>query len=153
MLTIEQRISNIRYQLESMEAQLRTFDNKIDYSTVYLDIDEVKELTVVVEEEETTWERISGGFMESLEDIGDGFKEFGIWVAVNSPYMALWIAVFAVIIIIIRVSYRRSVAKKAKKQAVNNSTGNSNARNNYAYNGNINMDNSAGTYCGYEEIG
>ncbi len=126
MLTIEQRLSNIRYQLESMEAQLRTFDNKVDYSTIYLNIDEVKELTVVVEEEETTWQRISGGFMESLEDIGDGFKEFGIWVAVNSPYMVLWIVVFAVIIVIIRVSYRRSIAKKAKKQAGKNE-GNSNA--------------------------
>ena len=36
------RLSEVRYQLESIESQLRTFDNRIDYSTVYLYIDEVE---------------------------------------------------------------------------------------------------------------
>ena len=58
IITIEQRLSNVRYQIESMEAQLRTYDNKVDYSTVHLDVSEVKELTPV--HEETLWERISG---------------------------------------------------------------------------------------------
>ena len=35
IITIEGRLSEVRYQLESMESQLRTYDNKIDYSTVY----------------------------------------------------------------------------------------------------------------------
>lgn len=116
MLTIEERISDIRYQLESMEARLRTYDNKVNYSTIYLEIDEVEELTPVVVEEETTWERISNGFMESLREIGDGLKEIGIWFAINSPYLVLWVVVIFVFVLIIRLSYRRSIKKKAKKQ-------------------------------------
>ena len=33
IITIEQRLSDVRYQLESMESQLRSYDNRVDYST------------------------------------------------------------------------------------------------------------------------
>ena len=49
IITIESRLSEVRYQLESMESQLRTYDNKIDYSTVYLNISEVEVFTPVSE--------------------------------------------------------------------------------------------------------
>lgn len=87
IIMIEDRLSDVRYELESMESQLRTYDNKVDYSTVYLYVDEVKELTPV--SEETVWQRISGGFGESLKDIGNGFVEFVIWFVVNLPYLAM----------------------------------------------------------------
>lgn len=88
IITIEERLSNVRYQLESMESQLRTFDNQVDYSTVYLDIEEVEIYTPV--EEESAWEQISTGFMESIEDIGDGLADFGIWFVIHIPYMVVF---------------------------------------------------------------
>lgn len=95
IITIEQRLSDVRYQLESMESQLRTYDNQVEYSTVYLYIGEVEVLTPV--EEETVGERISSGFMESLDNIGEGFVEFGIWFVIHIPYLvlgAIFIAAF-----------------------------------------------------------
>ena len=97
IITIEQRLSDVRYQLESMESQLRTYDNQVDYSTVYLSIEEVEIFTPV--EEETVWERISGGFMESLDNIGNGFVEFGIWFIIHIPYLVLW-AVFVTVFVL-----------------------------------------------------
>ena len=44
--------------------------DRVDYSTVYLYIDEVEVYTPV--EEETVWERISTGFVDSLKNIGEG---------------------------------------------------------------------------------
>ena len=32
IITIESRLSDVRYQIESMESQLRTYDNQVDYS-------------------------------------------------------------------------------------------------------------------------
>ncbi|MBR6851038.1 MAG: DUF4349 domain-containing protein, partial [Lachnospiraceae bacterium] len=70
MITIENRISNLRYQIESMESQLRTYDNKVDYTTVKLHVTEVQELTEIVEPEPepdpTTWDRIADGFSDNL---------------------------------------------------------------------------------------
>lgn len=112
IITIEDRLSNVRYQLESMESQLRTIDNQVDYSTVYLDISEVKELTPVVEQ--TVWERISSGFVESVRDVGDGAVELCIWFLVNIPYFIIWAAVITVVVLIIK-KLRKN--KKKKKDA------------------------------------
>ncbi len=113
IITIEQRLSNVQYQIESMEAQLRTYDNKVDYSTVYLDVSEVKELTPV--QEETLWERISGGFMEDLKGIGNGGLEIVVWLAVHIPTLLLWTLVIALFILWIRWYMKRSRQKAEKK--------------------------------------
>ena len=111
IITIESRLSNVRYQIESMESQLRTYDNKVDYSTVYLNVDEVKELTPVVEE--TALQRIANGFVDSLKEIRDGLTEFAIWFVVNIPYFILWIIIFVVVILLIKVFAK--VLKKSKE--------------------------------------
>ena len=110
IIRIEDRLSDVRYQLESMEAQLRTYDNKVDYSTVYLTVEEVKDLTPVVEE--TVWQRIAGGFVESLEDIGNGFVEWGIWFVVHIPYMVIWAVVIVVAVVVVKTIRKKRRAKK-----------------------------------------
>ena len=41
VIALEERLSEIRYQLESMESQLKLYDNQVDYSTVSIHISEV----------------------------------------------------------------------------------------------------------------
>lgn len=117
IITLENRLSTVRYQIESMESQLRTYDNKVDYSTVYLSIDEVKELTPV--EEKTALERIGDGFMESLEDIGSGAAEFGIWFLIHIPYFVLWGILIAAAVLIFRLVRKvtgKPLGRKKKAQ-------------------------------------
>lgn len=116
ILTIESRLTEVRYQLESMEAQLRTYDNKINYSTIELYVEEVVELTPVAER--TAWQRIGDGFMESLQDIGDGLVEFGIWFIVNIPYFILWAVIIIIIIMVIRGLKKVIKSGKKKKGAM-----------------------------------
>lgn len=117
VLTIEDRLTTVRYQLESMESQLRVMDNQVEYSTVYLYISEVKELTPVEVEEETAWQRISEGFMNSLRSIGHGFSEFGIWFLIHIPQLVIWAAVIAVVVILIKRRRKKKAAKKAAREA------------------------------------
>lgn len=107
ILTIESRLSELRYQLESMESRLRTFDNQVDYSTVRMDISEVRELTPVAEK--TDLERIREGFMESLKEIVDGVKEAMIWFLAHLPYVILW----GLVILLLVFWFRRRRKKKA----------------------------------------
>lgn len=101
MITIESRLGEVRYQLESMNSQLRTFDNQVDYSTVHINISEVIELTPVVEL--TDGERIAQGFSKSVADVLYGIKEFFINLIINIPYIIVWVIVIAVILVIIRI--------------------------------------------------
>lgn len=112
ILAIEDKLGEVRYELESMESQLRTYDNKINYSTIYLDITEVERLTPV--QEETTWDKISNGFAESLYNVCSGIKEFFIGLIINIPYIIL-IAVVLVIVLLIVLGIQKHHDKKKKK--------------------------------------
>ena len=94
MITIENRISNLRYQIESMESQLRTYDNKVDYTTVKLHVTEVQELTEIVEPEPepdpTTWDRIADGFSDNLNRVITTFTDLLVWFLSNLPSLLVW---------------------------------------------------------------
>ena len=110
MIALEERLSNVRYSLESMESSLRTIDNQVDYSTVYLNLSEVKELTPV--EEKTDLQRITEGFTGSLKDIGNGIKESAIWFVIHIPYLVIWAAVIAALVLILKKCRKKSRADK-----------------------------------------
>ena len=115
IIALEERLSNVRYQLESMEARLRTIDNQVDYATVNLNLSEVQELTPV--KDPTAWERLSEGFMGNLKAVGRGLADFCIWFVVNIPYFVIWVVVITVAVLIIRRSFRRSKEKMTAKAA------------------------------------
>lgn len=115
IITIEGRLSEVRYQLESMESQLRTYDNKIDYSTVYLSIDEVERYTPT--EEITTGERIKNGFVDSLRGVGRGISNFAIWFVVNIPYLVVWAVVIIIIVLIVKIIGKVMAKRNAKRAA------------------------------------
>lgn len=118
ILIIEDRMTTVRYQLESMESQLRTLDNKVNYSTVYLDVREVKELTPVIVEEETVWQRIGNGFMENLSDVGNGFLEFFIWFISSLPHLVIWAVIIFVAVLVIRKLHKRNKKKREEKKNI-----------------------------------
>lgn len=99
LLEIEARLTDVRYELERVTSQLRVYDNQVDYATIYLDISEVKEYTVV--EEQTVWQRIGTGFVESLKSVGNFFVEIFVFLLANLPVLvlvaaAVWLTVFLI---------------------------------------------------------
>ncbi len=112
IVTIEQRLSEVRYELESMESQLRVLDNQIDYSTVYLNIEEVHRLTQTAEE--SFFSKIGTGIQENIYQIGDSIADIVLWFLVNIPYFVVWIVVIAVIIFVWKFVKK---CRRGKKQA------------------------------------
>lgn len=92
VLLIEERLSDVNYELESYNAQKRTYDNQVDYATVHLNIQEVVELTPA--EEPSFWERISTGFADNLRNLGRDITDCAVWMIVELPYILIWAAVF-----------------------------------------------------------
>lgn len=113
IITLESRLSEVRYQIESMESQLRTYDNQVSYSTIYLNINEVTKLTPV--KEQSTWEKISTGFVESLYGVGTGILNFIIRFIISLPYLVVWAIVIFVIVLIIKL-IRKSMKKRKEKK-------------------------------------
>lgn len=114
IIALESRLSEIRYQLESFESQLRTYDNQVDYSTVYLYIDEVKVFTPIAPD--SLMPRIQKGFQRNLENIGNGFVNFVVWFLSSIPVLAVLAAIIAILALITRFIVIRTT-RRAKKRA------------------------------------
>lgn len=115
LLTIESRLTEVRYELENINSQLRVYDNKINYATIHLDISEVVEYTEP--EPENGWQRMGKGFVKSVKGVGNGLKEFFIWLVAAIPYLLLIGMIGAGIFLIIWGSIRRGRKKRAAKKA------------------------------------
>ena len=107
IISLESRLSEVRCQIESMESQLRTMDNQVSFSTVNLNVNEVTKLTPV--KEQSPWEKISTGFVRSLNDIGTGFVNFGIGFMINLPYLLLWAVIGLLAFFPARMVYRKRI--------------------------------------------
>ena len=110
LLEIESRLTDVRYELERVTSQLRVYDNQVDYATIYLDISEVTEYTVV--EEQTVWQRIGSGFLDSLKGVGNFFVEIFVFLLANLPVLVLVAAVIWGIVFWIRRAARKRKAKR-----------------------------------------
>lgn len=112
ILTLETQLSNVRYELESYNRQLRTYDNLVSYSTVTLNIQEVERMTDTQTVKKNVWSRIKTGLGDSFYNISEGFKNCFVWVIVNLPYLFLWGLLIAAAAIIGKRIYRKNNPKR-----------------------------------------
>ena len=114
LLEIESRLTDVRYELERYTSRLRTYDNQVDYATIHLNIEEVQEYTPVAEK--TTWQRITEGFADSVDDLGDSLVELTVWLIVSSPFLLVYGGGAVVIFLLVRKLRKKAKAKKAAKK-------------------------------------
>ena len=116
IVKIQSRLTEVRYQINSIESQLRTYDNKVDYSTVRLDVSEV---TIYQQAPDATaWEKISTGFRNSLHSVGTGFADFGIWFIIHIPQLIVAAVIILLAVLVIRkaLKNRRTKVKSRKTE-------------------------------------
>lgn len=116
MITIEARLSEVRYEIESIESRLRTYDNQVEYSTVDIHIEEVEVLSPQEKVQESAWERMSKGFMNNLEGVFLDIRDFFINIVIILPRL-IFICLFGVaVFFVVRFFLRR---KKKKTELIN----------------------------------
>lgn len=113
LLTIESRLSEVRYELENYGSQKRILDNQINYSTVHMTITEVERITEVGEK--SFFEEISDRFGTNLYNVSRGLREFVISLIGSLPILAVWAVFIGVIVLVIRKIFYR---KKGEKTVV-----------------------------------
>lgn len=114
LITLESRLSEIRYQIESYTGTLRRYDSQVAYSTVYLNLDEVLEYTQVIEAPQTFGERMSIALQESWADFVDNCKDFAVGFVYALPTLVVLAVIFTAVGVIIV-----AVVKKHRRQRRN----------------------------------
>ena len=104
VLTIEERISSINNELHMIENSLKNLDKRIDYSTINLDIKEVKELTDVTTV--PTKETMIEGFMSNLRATRDVLIGIGVYIVTHAVSILFAIIVILIVVLILRLIRR-----------------------------------------------
>lgn len=112
VIALEARLSEVRYQLESIESQLRTLDNQIVYSTVYLSIQEVQVLTST--DPDTIPVRIQKGLSRSFNTLKISSVDFLVWFISSLPILAVFAVLVFIAVIIFKKPLKRRKTRKQK---------------------------------------
>lgn len=119
---LTERLTEVRYNIESMESSLRLYDDLVDYATVNFSINEVSVLTPTVVVEKTPAEELKEGFKTSVSDVLIGTRDFFMNLIIRSPYIIRGLICLAIPVLIIFVIVKiiiASVKKKHKKDYEN----------------------------------
>ena len=120
VIALEARLSEVRYQLESIESQLRTLDNQIVYSTVYLSIQEVQVLTST--DPDTIPVRIQKGLSRSFNTLKISSVDFLVWFISSLPILAVFAVLVFIAVIILKKPLKRRKTRKQKGTDKNEAT-------------------------------
>ena len=83
ILAIQSQITEVRYEIENYESQLRVYDNQVIYSTVYLDLYEVNRESSAAGT--TFGERVKIKFNDNLYQMRQGFQNFMVGLLDRPP--------------------------------------------------------------------
>ena len=116
LVALEQRLSDVRYEIESIERNLRNLDRKITYSTVSLTLEEVEVYTPTAPVQRTFGEKLASAFSDGWNGFVRGFQRLCIGLVSALPALVL-LAILVVIVLLIVRKLRKKHAAKREKQA------------------------------------
>ena len=119
LITLEERLSEVRYEIESIERNLRNLDQKLAYSTVHLTLQEVEIYTPTVPVTRTFGEKLSDAFSSGWNGFVRGIQNFCLGLARNLFTLVL-LAVLIVILILVLRKVRRIRRKKTEPKQEEN---------------------------------
>lgn len=106
LIEIESAISDTQYQIDRYLGQLNGYDSRINYSYVYVSLQEITDADAAELPDVSLGERIVNAVKESVKGMGEFAEAAAVFVIAALP----WCAVLAVAVIVIKVI--RKVTKK-----------------------------------------
>ena len=118
IIVLQNRITEIRYQIESAESTLRVLENQVTYATLSLRLREVMEIKPQEPPHIDTYgEKIVKTFKNSLKNIGEFFKGVFLVLVAVSPVLVPLIIITVIGIIILVNAIKKGKKRRAAAQA------------------------------------
>lgn len=118
LIALEERLSEVRYEIESIERSLRDLDQRLAYSTVYVEVQEVEVYTQTLPVQRSFGEKISDAFCGGWESFVLGVQNFAIGAVEALPTLILLAAALTIVIVVVRrkIKKRKAKAETAEKE-------------------------------------
>ena len=109
LLELEDRLSNIRYQIESLTKEMNIIDSNVNYSTVTINMSEVVEY---VAEPVTFGDRLKTAFAESWDSFVAFLQDAVLWCIYAAPTLVILAAISVGVTLFTKMKLRKKKAKK-----------------------------------------
>ena len=113
LIALEQRLSDVRYEIESIERSLRNYDMQIKYSTVNLDLLEVEVYTPTVPVRRTFSQKLADSLSDGWNGFTRGIQNVILGLASALPALILLAVITAAVIVCIKKARKKRKAQKA----------------------------------------
>jgi len=113
VISVQSRITEVLYQIESYKSRLNSLENLVSYSTVSMSVSEVERETVV--EKQTVGQRMTEGLSRTMEELRQDAEDLLVDLTVNLPYILIWAAILGGAVLAVRAMVRRAVRRRANK--------------------------------------
>lgn len=109
VISVQERLSDVNYQIENYTSQLRVLENRVSYSTVSLDLWEVERVS---EDDSSLGGEIKNALAENWSNLKQGIRDFIVWFVGGLPIIIPVAVLIAVAIIVLRKVIKKRKAKK-----------------------------------------
>lgn len=116
MMTVQDKLYNVIYEIEKYKAQLNRYDVLTDNATIVVSLYEVIEYTQTVTNDRTYFDKLGDAFKDSWADFADGCADFSIWFVSAIPTLLTLAAIALIIIFVIRAILKRESRRRAKRR-------------------------------------
>ena len=116
LIALEQRLSDVRYEIESIERSLRNYDMQIRYSTVELDLREVEVYTPTVPVRRTFGQKLSDSLSDGWTGFARGVQNVILGLASALPALVLLAVIVIAVIAGIKTARKKRRAKFTAQQ-------------------------------------
>ncbi len=104
-IQIQDRLTNVRQELQYYESMMMRMNDEVEYSSVYIDIDEVEHTSA---SGTGFWHDVKTGFIDSLYDIAEGFKIMAVWFVSALPFVAIFIVCAIIVKSIVKMFRKKT---------------------------------------------
>lgn len=102
IVALEDALSEVEYEIESLSTSLNEYDSLISYSTIELTLDEVKTITTTPGERDSLGAQMAAGVQSSFRGLINGGRELLVWLSYNLVLVLVVAAVVVVAVVVLR---------------------------------------------------
>ena len=114
IIILEDRLTEVRYQIERLQTSLNNWDRQVSYSTVYLDLSEVQEYTPEPQVQPSFGQKLLSALQNGLHGLGVFFSFLLFGLAEMLPALLLILVLALIPLLILRKKWKKRKARKAE---------------------------------------
>lgn len=110
IIDIQDRLSEVIYEIESYQSQLRAYDNDTEYTSFTLTVNTVKEESPTGEL--SFWGKTGKNLKQNFRLVGAFFANLAIFIISSLPFVLVIAVIAIIVLIIVKLCIRKSKNKK-----------------------------------------